>query len=312
MTKKKTKKALIIGFGTAGKRYFEILKKKKIDILVLRKNKKNIIYKKKNIRINKEDLKNISLNKIDLVIIASPVKSHWYYLKIFLKLNLDIIIEKPVIWNSYQFTKLKSLIRNFEHNFYINHSDLYNQNLHKLIKEKKYQNIKNITFKYGSNKNSYKVSDNNSPTLDWLPHILALIIFFTKKINNFKILYFSRLIKKELVFEKTLIQFTYKKILSEVYFSNFPKKNSRSFKLYFENGYINFDSYYNNNYIFYKKRKLKYNLKPKKTFNNLINIALQNLNKKNHSDFNLFEKYFQIYQKVKSRLILKNKNFHIN
>ena len=49
------------------------------------------------------------------------------------------------------------------------------------------------------------------------------------------------------------------------YFSNFPKKNSRSFKLYFDNGYINFDSYYNNNYIFYKKRKLKYNLKPKKT-----------------------------------------------
>ena len=73
-----------------------------------------------------------------------------------------------------------------------------------------------------------------------------------------------------------------------------------------------FNVSFEKNYIFYKKRKLKYNLKPKKTFDNLINIALQNLNKKNHSDFNLFEKYFQIYQRVKSRLILKNKKFYIN
>jgi predicted dehydrogenase len=309
--KKKRKKVIVIGFGTTGKRYFQILKKKNVDILILRKSKKKIFYKNKNIAITQIDLMNISLSNIDLAIISSPVKTHWYYLKIFLKLKLDIIVEKPVINTTSQFKKLKHLIKKFNNNFYINHSDLYNQNLHKLIKNLKNRKINKIIFNYGNDKNSYNVSSDNGPTQDWLPHILAIIIFFVKEISKFKILYYSKVTKKGLVYEKSIFQIRYKKIISDVYFSNFPGNNLRTFKLYFNNGHINFDSYYNNNYILYKKRKLKYNLKPKKTFDNLINIALKNLKKKKHSDFYLFEKYFKIYQKIKSGILLKSKNNHI-
>ena len=39
MIKIKRKKIIIVGFGVAGRRYFEILKKKDFDILILRKSK---------------------------------------------------------------------------------------------------------------------------------------------------------------------------------------------------------------------------------------------------------------------------------
>ena len=184
MIKTKRKKIIIVGFGVAGKRYFEILKKKDIDILILRKSKNKIFYKNKNIVISKKDLKNTLLKKINLIIIASPVKTHWYYLNIFLRLNLDVVVEKPVVYSTYQFNQLKSLIKKFDNNFYINHSDLYNQNFINLFKNQKYRKIKKIVFHYGNDKNSYKATKHESPILDWLPHILSIIVFFLKDIRK--------------------------------------------------------------------------------------------------------------------------------
>ena len=312
MIKTKRKKIIIVGFGIAGRRYFEILKKKNVDILILRKSKNKIFYKNSNITVSRKDLKNTLLKNIDLVIIASPVKTHWYFLKIFLKFKLDIIVEKPVIYSTYQFNKLKNLIKKFNNNFYINHSDLYNQNFRNLFKNQKYKKIKKIIFHYGNDKNIYNGSNNDGPTLDWLPHILSVIIFFLKNIDSFKIDSFSRIVKKGLILEKSIFYFFFKKIIAKVYFSNFPKMNLRTFRLYYDDGHINFDSYNNKNYILHKKKKIMYNLNQVKTFDNLINIALKNINKKKQNDFQLFEKYFQIYQKIKSFITTDSKNFPKN
>lgn len=308
MIKTKRKKIIIVGFGVAGKRYFEILKKKDIDILILRKSKNKIFYKNKNIVISKKDLKNTLLKKINLIIIASPVKTHWYYLNIFLRLNLDVVVEKPVVYSTYQFNQLKSLIKKFDNNFYINHSDLYNQNFINLFKNQKYKKIKKIVFHYGNDKNSYKATKHESPILDWLPHILSIIIFFLKDISSFRIKSFSSVVKKGLIYERSIFYLSCKKIIAKVYFSNFPKKNLRTFRLYNEDGHINFDSYNNKNFILYKKEKLMYNLDSVKTFDTLINIVLKNINQKKQNDFLLFEKYFQIYQKIRSNILTKNKN----
>lgn len=51
-----------------------------------------------------------------------------------------------------------------------------------------------------------------------------------------------------------------------------------------------------------------YNLDSVKTFDTLINIVFKNINKKKQNDFLLFEKYFQIYQKIRSNILTKNKN----
>ena len=59
MIKTKNRKIIIIGFGVAGRRYFDILKKKNIDILVLRKSKNKIFYKNRNIAISKDELNNM-------------------------------------------------------------------------------------------------------------------------------------------------------------------------------------------------------------------------------------------------------------
>ena len=50
-----------------------------------------------------------------------------------------------------------------------------------------------------------------------------------------------------------------------------------------------------------------YNFNSVKTFDTLINIVLKNINKKKQNDFLLFEKYFKIYQKIKSNILAKNK-----
>ena len=180
MLKKRTK-IIIIGFGIAGRRYFEILKKKKIDILIVRKSNNKIYYEGKDISLSKNNLKKILLSQIDAVIIASPVKTHWHYLKIFLKKKLSIIVEKPVIDSAKQFSQLKNLIAKFKNNFYINHSDLYSKHLKLLIKNHKFQNIKKIKFNYGNNNKKYHLSEKIFPLLDWLPHILAILIFFFKR-----------------------------------------------------------------------------------------------------------------------------------
>ncbi len=57
-----------------------------------------------------------------------------------------------------------------------------------------------------------------------------------------------------------------------------------------------------------KKNKIMYNLNQVETFDNLINIDLKNINKKKQNDFQLFEKYFRIYQKIKSFILTDNKN----
>ena len=60
-----------------------------------------------------------------------------------------------------------------------------------------------------------------------------------------------------------------------------------------------------------KNKKITYKFNSKKTFDNLIDIALKNLNKKKQNDFYLFEKYFKIYEKVKLSLLSEKKNIII-
>ena len=238
-------KIIIIGYGVAGKRYFRALKKKNIDLLIVSKSKKKIFYKKKNISIIYQDIKNIVFENVVAVIIASPLETHWFYLKIFLTKNIDIIIEKPVINNLTHFNKLKKLIKKFRNNFYINHSDLYNKNFLTLIKGKNFATIKKINFYYGNNRNKYKIKENKYPVSDWLPHVLAITVFLLKRINNYKILFFYREIKNNLIYEKILMQLYSENIASNFYFSNFPGTAQRNFLIELKNGYLNFDAYNN-------------------------------------------------------------------
>ena len=86
------KKVLIIGFGSIGKRHFEILNKLSV---------KTFVYSKRNINIKNSfnSLRN-SLNKInyDYIIIANKTSEHFNTLKKLKKLNYKgvVLIEKPI------------------------------------------------------------------------------------------------------------------------------------------------------------------------------------------------------------------------
>ena len=143
--------------------------------------------------------------------------------------------------------------------------------------------------------------------MDWLPHILAILIFFLKEIDSYKIIFYKRVLKRDLIFEKSLIEFYRKKIKSKFYFSNFHRSNSRKFRLDYQKGYLIFDSYKNKSFL--KPRhgitKIVYN--STKSFDYLVDILLKNLGKNNNNDFHLYKKYFRIQQKL-TKDLLSSKN----
>ena len=83
------KKIAIVGFGTAGQRFFAYLRKKnnvKKIIKIIVKNKRNIFFKNKNIGGTFADIK--KLGDIDSVIIATKYQVSFKYAEFFLKEKL--------------------------------------------------------------------------------------------------------------------------------------------------------------------------------------------------------------------------------
>ena len=123
---KKNLKILIIGFGSIGKKHFEILKTiKKKEIKILSAQKINMKYSIK--------LSNLSKYNPDYIIIASKTQSHLKYLNLIEKKfkNKIVLIEKPI------FSKKINL--KYKNNFY---RIGYNLRLHPLIQYLKKKKLK--------------------------------------------------------------------------------------------------------------------------------------------------------------------------
>ena len=138
----------LVGYGSFGRKYYETLNQLKIfnKIIVYRRNKK------KNSRLlSVESLKN---NKINLGIVATPVETHFKIAKIFLKLKIPIILEKPVSNKTEEVHKLNLLSKKNKTSVIINYSDLYNYNYLK-IKKKIKKNVSQLNINFKSN-NEYK------------------------------------------------------------------------------------------------------------------------------------------------------------
>jgi hypothetical protein len=258
---------LLIGYGKMGKKFAKEVKKNKKFSLV------KIITTKNN--------KLIDISKFDLVIISSPVETHYKYLRNFMHHNKDIIVEKPVVKNLDELLRLKKKNKSYNGNILIHHNDVLNLEKSKhLFKRKKIQLIK---IKYGK-KIVNKIIDN--PHLDWLPHPLAVIHNFFGKPKRFKILNYKKVIKNDNIKENLIIIFYLNKYDIYLEFSNdldkptkqisftiknktqkiydgYDKKNQRSIKLlltkYMKNKKINDLSTNMESYILLFKisRKLK-------------------------------------------------------
>jgi len=303
------KKILIVGYGKIGKRYLSILKKKKnIEPIIFTRN---FIKTKKVKFIN--DYK--ELNKINGAIIATPVNTHFQYTKFFLEKNIPVLLEKPIASQLKQANELKILSQKRKTSLIINYSDLFDPNLIKLLKyispEIKYLN--KIDMHYGNNRNKYYYKVAASPSEDWLPHPVSVLIFILNKIYNFKIIEYKFKVNKKngQLFEKFKIKFDLKKNNILLNFSNFYKTNMRKIYIETKNLSFNFDDYNKkkNNFFLKKKIKKKVSLKTS-SFENVINIFLDTIEKKIFfSNIHLGLKEMKVSADIIKEISLLRKNF---
>ena len=207
----------LIGRGKMGKAFQgEIEKSNKFNLVKIF-SKRDIRKKKQNIR------KFFRLNIFDLIIITSPVDSHYQYLNYAMKNKKHIIVEKPLVENFNELKKLSKLNRNFKQKIMIHHNDILNFEKFKIFK-KSYKNSKKIEMVYGKKdiKNSTK-----KPYFDWLPHPLALIVKYFGFPKKFKILNYSKTKKESGLFEELKIEFSFKRLQIYLMFSNFLKNKTK-------------------------------------------------------------------------------------
>ena len=130
---------LIIGFGAAGKYYYQLLKRnKKVKIFIHDINKKIKSKIKENfIELNKQKLNE---NKITHAIISTPSFLHYRYSKLLIDLNLNIIIEKPMVLNINNAKQLIKLSKNYKKKCWVvfqNRCNLAIQKLKSEVSDKK-------------------------------------------------------------------------------------------------------------------------------------------------------------------------------
>ena len=266
----------LVGNGKIGKIYVKEIKKninfKIIDIL-----------DHKNLKNKPELIKRFFNSKIiDLVIISSPIKTHFKYLEHAYESKKNIIIEKPLVEKINQLKKLIQLNKDYNKKVIIHHNDVVNfENLNFMKDFTNHKKIKMIEMFYGKKEivNSYK-----KPFFDWLPHPLAIIINFFGTPNKFKILEYSKKIKKKLIFEKLKLVFELDYFKIFLNFSNDFKKSSKKVIIYTKNKNKIYDGYNKKN-----QRSVKLLLEKFSKVNKINDI---------NSDINVYKLLFKIEEKI--------------
>jgi len=270
----------LVGYGKMGKVFANEIKKKNNFYL------KKILTKK---ILNKDllSIKSFFNDKdIDVFIIASPIKTHFKYLRYAYRANKDIIIEKPLVENLDQFKKLLTLNRKFKKKIVIHHNDVLNfEKLNFMRDFSNFKKIDKIDMFYGKKEitNSYK-----KPFFDWLPHPLSIIINFFGEPKKFKIINYVKNIKNSIILEQLKIVFHFKYFKIFLNFSNNLEKPTKKI-------------------IVYQKNKLKiyngYNKNNRRT----IKLLLEKFYKMNKiNDINLNLKVYKLLFKIENQLLKKS------
>ena len=102
---------IIIGYGNWAKKIIKFLKINNFfsRIIVVRRKKQFFIFPKYN-KIDRKDLNNIFL-KAKSVHICSNNQSHFSYIKKFVTLNKNIIVEKPFINSQKELQNINKIIK---------------------------------------------------------------------------------------------------------------------------------------------------------------------------------------------------------
>ena len=293
----------LIGYGNFGKIYFKsIIKSNLFKLSVI--FRKNIEGSNRFKILSKKNLKKLN---IEAAIVCTPVKTHHTISKLLIENKIPIILEKPATETLNQISNLIRLSKKNKTSVLVNHSDLFNENFKFLLsKKKKIGKIKFIDAKFGRFSKQYK-KKNEFPYKDWLPHPLALIFKFVKKINYLSIVSNKIIKKKDSYFQELIIHFKAENAVEgRIIFNNLNKDKNRILKVYGEKGKICYDGYNNkNNYLFIDKKIVptKLNLSPLQTIiKNLYKNIKEN---KFYSDLEYSYKIQKILLKLQKQINFK-------
>ena len=304
----------LIGLGRIGRKYFNVLKKNKNFNLIKVLKKKNYLRKKSSVKyyINKSNFFSNNEKKIHAYIIASPISTHYEYIKKILTKKKPLIIEKPIIRTDHELTKISRLSNTIKYPVLVNHSDLYSPAFQELKKKLKligkYKKIK-ITF--GKFQKIYKVNKKTDilfPFFDWLPHPLAIMLKLVGYPDKIKILNKKTIIKRKIIFQNLHIRFFCKQKITDIFFSNNYKLPKRKIEIKGDKGSINYDLYKNKSLILKikNKKKILYSFKKTSSLENLLKIFRDAItNNKKINDIHLSIKVMKIIFFLQKKINIK-------
>lgn len=144
---------LIIGGGSIGKRHIQNLRTLGYaDIFCLKRNRDDLFAKENEVKVivNISELEN---TRIDAVFICTPTSLHNEGLKIAVKLNAAIFMEKPLIHNKEGLDDAKEILSEYQQPFFIGFMLRYHplvQKIAALLRERKVGEVYSARFEFGS------------------------------------------------------------------------------------------------------------------------------------------------------------------
>lgn len=211
-------KIIIVGFGTAGKHYLNLIKsKKKAELFITDKIKLPASKIYKQISFNDIIKKNI---KFDHAIIASPSGLHFEHALFFLKRGSNVLIEKPFVLRLDHAKKLISISKRKKLKCWTSLQNRYNLATSKLKSELNSKSIGKISLvdctmlwhrdkKYYSNNWRGKYSSDGGVLTNQAIHLLDTLIYNFGNVLSFDV--FADFNKKKLEAEDLiLINFKHK------------------------------------------------------------------------------------------------------
>ena len=205
-------KIIIVGFGTAGKHYFDLLKsKKKTEIYIIDKIKLPLSKIYKQITFNTIIDKKI---EFDYAIIASPSGLHYEHALFFLKRGSNVLIEKPFVLKLVHARKLINISKRKKLKCWTSLQNRYNLATSKLNSEINKKSIGKIslvdcTMLWHRNKKYYlnswrgKYSSDGGVLTNQAIHLLDTLIYNFGNILSFDV--FADFDKKKLEAEDLIL-----------------------------------------------------------------------------------------------------------
>ncbi len=170
----------LIGYGPWGhkiaKSIIYSVKDARLKSIYSRKKKKILNYPEKKITSYTNWKKMINRENLDGVIIAMPTKFNFLILSELLKKKIPVLIEKPIATRVIEVKKILNMCFRHESIADVNHIDLFNNAVKKLISIK----IKKIKFIKAKISAPYKRRFDINPLWEYAPHFVATILKIAK------------------------------------------------------------------------------------------------------------------------------------